>query len=47
MLLLLQTDTTSTTYKIGYEIGSWLPVMLLLIIFIWLAVRARKRSNVE
>ncbi|MEL7119558.1 MAG: hypothetical protein AAFO07_08960 [Bacteroidota bacterium] len=30
--LLLQADTTSVGYKIGYQIGSWLPFMIIVLI---------------
>lgn len=40
-----QVDTTSTGYKIGYEIGSWLPFIILAAAFIWMAVAAYRRSR--
>ncbi len=40
-----QVDTTSANYKIGYEIGSWLPFIILAAVFIWMAVNAYRRSR--
>lgn len=31
--MLLQVDTTTVGYQIGYQIGSWLPFIVVLIIF--------------
>jgi ABC-type uncharacterized transport system permease subunit len=31
--MLLQADTTSVGYQIGYQIGSWLPFIVVLVIF--------------
>ena len=44
-MLLFQTDTTGVGYKIGYQIGSWLPFLVLATIFIWLLLKAFKRSK--
>ncbi len=32
--MLLQADTTDIGYQIGYQIGSWLPFIVVAIIFI-------------
>ena len=36
-MLLLQVDTTDIGYKIGYEIGSWLPfiIIVVLALLVW------------
>ncbi len=31
--MLLQVDTTSAGYQIGYQIGSWLPFLFVVLIF--------------
>jgi hypothetical protein len=31
--MLLQVDTTSVGYQIGYQIGSWLPFVVVIVIF--------------
>jgi len=46
-MLLLQIDTTDAGYKIGYEIGQWLPVIVLMAVFIWLSVAAYRRNKKE
>lgn len=40
-----QADTTDIRYKIGYEIGSWLPFIILAGLFIFMLVVARRRSE--
>ena len=40
-----QVDTTDIRYKIGYEIGSWLPFIILAGLFIAMLVMARWRSE--
>ena len=45
MILSAQADTTDVRYKIGYEIGSWLPFVILAGLFILMLVRARQRSE--
>jgi hypothetical protein len=42
---ILQADTTSTAYKAGYLIGSWLPfgIMALLAIIIIALIRRKSR----
>ncbi len=46
-MLLLQVDTTDAGYKIGYKIGQWLPMLILMAAFIWLSVAAYRRSRNE
>ena len=43
--LLAQVDTTSASYKIGYKIGTWLPFIILASLFIYMAVKAARRSR--
>ncbi|WP_416439699.1 hypothetical protein [Phnomibacter sp. MR] len=44
--LLLQVDTTSAGYKFGYQLGSWLPfIFLVLITLIVVIVIMRKRRK--
>ena len=38
-------DTTSSGYKIGYEIGSWLPFLIIFTLAIMVMYRARKYSK--
>lgn len=38
-------DTTSTGYKIGYEIGSWLPFLIIITLALMVMYRARKYSK--
>ncbi|MCU0394603.1 MAG: cytochrome c-type biogenesis protein CcmH [Chitinophagaceae bacterium] len=41
----LQIDTTSTSYKIGYHVGSWLPfafLVLMGLLVMWMIGRRRK-----
>jgi lipopolysaccharide export LptBFGC system permease protein LptF len=45
LMLFQEVDTTSAQYKIGYEIGSWLPFIILAVIFIWMSVAAYRRSK--
>jgi len=45
VFLLAQADTTDIRYKIGYEIGSWLPFVILAALFIFMLVKARQRSE--
>ncbi len=45
MLILFQADTTSVGYKVGYEIGTWLPVLILSALFIWMLLKALKRNK--
>ncbi len=42
-------DTTSLGYRIGYEIGSWLPMLVLvsLYLLIWYIGRRRKKHLEE
>lgn len=42
---LLNTDTTSRAYRIGYAMGEFLPFVLLAIIFIWLMWRRYNASR--
>lgn len=32
MVFFLQTDTTDIQYKIGYQLGSWLPFILIAVV---------------
>lgn len=41
----VQVDTSSAGYKIGYQIGSWLPFILLAAILIFLTVRAVRKGR--
>ena len=45
IILSAQVDTTDARYKIGYEIGSWLPFVILAGLFILMLVMARRRSE--
>jgi len=38
-------DTTSLGYKIGYQVGSWLPFLLIAGLMIALIVRASRTSK--
>ncbi len=38
-------DTSSFGYKIGYQVGSWLPFLLLAGILIYLTVRAARKGK--
>ncbi len=38
-------DTSGWEYKIGYEIGSWLPFIILAVIFVFLVYRISKDSR--
>ena len=40
-----QVDTSDIRYKVGYEIGSWLPFIILAGLFIVMLVMARRRSE--
>ena len=40
-----QVDTTDAGYQLGYKIGSWLPLIFLTGLFIFMLVMARKRSE--
>ena len=42
-----QVDTSDIRYKVGYEIGSWLPFVLLAGLFIFMLVMARRRSETK
>lgn len=37
--MLIQVDTTSIGYQIGYQIGSWLPFVLVVVIFAFIIYR--------
>lgn len=39
------TDTTDIGYQIGYQIGSWLPFLILAILLMALTYRNWKRRN--
>ena len=41
----VQVDTSSAGYKVGYQIGSWLPFILLAAILIFLTVRAVRKGK--
>jgi dolichyl-phosphate-mannose--protein O-mannosyl transferase len=44
--LLLQIDTTSAEYQFGYQVGSWLPfIVLLFITLIVVIIIMRKRRK--
>jgi hypothetical protein len=44
-LLLQVADTSSTSYKVGYYIGSWLPFgLLVLLAFVVIFIIGRKRK---
>jgi len=45
LLLFQEVDTTSAQYKIGYEIGSWLPFIILAAVFIWMSIAAYRRGR--
>lgn len=38
-------DTTSSGYQIGYQIGSWLPLMALIILFLLLLSAVLKKQR--
>ncbi len=38
-------DTTTASYQIGYKIGTWLPVIALLVIYILILFAGRKRGE--
>jgi len=40
-----QVDTTSVGYKIGYEIGSWLPFLIIITLLLLVMIRARRLSR--
>ena len=40
-----QVDTTSSGYKIGYQIGSWLPFIILIGLLIFFTVRAARSGK--
>jgi hypothetical protein len=43
--LLQVADTTSTSYKVGYYIGSWLPfAVMILLAFVVIFIIGRKRK---
>jgi dolichyl-phosphate-mannose--protein O-mannosyl transferase len=45
---LLQVDTTSASYRIGYQIGSWLPFAFLLVLTVFvvaIVLRRRRRQD--
>ena len=42
---LLQADTTSAGYQIGYQIGSWLPFLVLAGILLFLTYRNWKKRH--
>ncbi|MCB0642880.1 MAG: hypothetical protein KDC44_14625 [Phaeodactylibacter sp.] len=44
-LWFLQVDTTSIQYQVGYQIGSYLPVIIILILAILVMIRASRRSR--
>lgn len=41
----VQVDTTSVGYKIGYEIGSWLPFLIIITLLLLVMFRARRLSR--
>ncbi|MCB9284993.1 MAG: hypothetical protein H6563_13025 [Lewinellaceae bacterium] len=44
-IFLFQADTTDIGYKIGYQIGGWLPFIVLAFILILLTYRNWKRRS--
>lgn len=38
-------DTTDTGYQIGYQIGSWLPFLIIITLVLMVMYRARKLSK--
>lgn len=38
-------DTTSVGYQIGYQIGSWLPLLIIITLALMVMYRARKLSK--
>jgi hypothetical protein len=42
---LLQVDTTASGYQIGYQIGSWLPFLVLATLLLFLTYRNWKKRH--
>lgn len=38
-------DTTSSGYKIGYQIGSWLPFVVLAAFFLWMLTMLMRQNR--
>ena len=45
LFFLLQVDSTSWQYQVGYKIGSYLPVTIILILVILVMTRASRISR--
>ena len=44
-LLFLQADTTSVGYKVGYQIGSWLPFLIIALIALLIIVKGFRHKG--
>lgn len=42
-----EVDTTSVGYRIGYQLGSWLPVMIILVLALAVIWKGYRRRNDE